>query len=186
MFKFWKVAGLSALLAATALLGGCSSRGAAPPPAPFDAPMESRLILQVPHYAETESFCGPAALAALLTYNGRPTTSEKIILALNKSRPSAQNLVVIARKEGVTAEFHNARPEELLAAVRRDQPVIVRLGGVAAPPLGPDDYAVVVGYTADGPVVNAGAIHQQIVSWSGFLAAWHQGGNLMINIEPLS
>ncbi len=82
------------------------------------------------------------------------------------------------------ADVFSGSPEQLLEAVRRNKPLIVRLDR-EAPPLRPGDYAVVVGYSPDGPVLNSCSIHQQIVPWASFLAGWHKSANLSIMVEPL-
>lgn len=172
----------AALLAlAAAVLSACFVR--MPPPAPFEQPIESRLILQVPYFSDDGDAGAPAALAEVLTYNGRPSDPGKVRLALDGRAATPQIMVVMARQEGLKAQFLRAVPADLLAAVRQNQPAIVRLDA-PAPPLRRGDYAVVVGYTPEGPVVNSGHINQQIVPWSEFLAGWHQGDNTFIMIEP--
>lgn len=174
--------GRAALLAvAVVVLSACSAR--MPIPAPFEQPIESRLILQVPYFSDDGDAGGPAALAEVLTYNGRPSDPGKVRLALDGRAAAPQIMVVMARQEGLKAQYLRAVPADLLAAVRQNQPAIVRLDA-PAPPLRRGDYAVVVGYTPEGPVVNSGHINQQIVPWSEFLAGWHKGDNTFIMIEP--
>lgn len=173
--------GVTALwLLTLTLAGGCFGRPAAP--IPFENPIESRLILQMPYFSDDGESGAAGALAEVLTYNGRPSDADKVRLALDGRPPTPQILTVMARGEGLKAEFRQGTTDELLAAVRKNQPVIVRMGAAAAP-LSPGAYAVVVGYTPDGPVVNSGHINQQIVSWANFLAGWHQDGNTLILIE---
>lgn len=176
-----KSAGAAVCLLALALLGGCFGRTA--PAVTFESPIESRLILQAPYFSDPGESGAAGALAEVLTYNGRPSDPGKVRLALDGRLPTPQILTVMARGEGLKAEFRQGAPEDLLAAVRNNQPAIVRLG-TAAPPLGQGDYAVVVGYTPEGPVVNSGHINQQIVPWANFLSGWHSGGNIIILIEP--
>jgi len=151
---------------------------------PFDHPAESRLILQVPFESSEIGACGPAALASLMTYNGQPSQTADLVLSLGEKAPSPLALVVEARQKGLKAEYRRGRPEEILEAVRGNRPVIVRVDR-AAPPLDKGHYAVVLGYTPDGPVVNSCSINQQIVNWGDFLAAWHKAGNLIISIEGM-
>lgn len=164
------------------LLGGCLGRTVAP--APFEHPIESRLILQVPYFSDVGELGAAGALSEVLTFNGRPSDPDKVRLALDGRAPTPQILTVMARGENLKAEFRQGTPGDLLAAVRKHQPAIVRMGA-AASPLGTGDYAVVVGYTPDGPVVNSGPghINQQIVTWADFLTGWHRGGNTVILIE---
>lgn len=171
---------LPATMLALIMVGGCQ----AAKPEPFTNPLESRLILQVPFFSDESGLCAPAALASVMTYGGRPTTVEEVVPALNQERPTAQSMAIWARREGLTADVSSGTPEKLLEAVRLHKPVIVRLDR-ETPPLGKGDYAVVVGYTPDGPVLNSCSIHQQIVPWKDFLAGWHRSSNLTIMIEPM-
>jgi len=152
------------------------------PPEPFEVPVESRLILQVPFFSSEAGAAG--ALAEVMTYNGRPVTAERIVLALGGKPPSPQALVLLARAEGLRALYYNADPPGLVKSVREDRPLIVRLGA-AAGPLAAGDYAVVVGCNPEGVVVNSRSINQQIIPWSAFLSGWLKSGNLAIEITPL-
>ncbi len=168
------------LLTGLALWAGC-----APKPAPFEGPLESRLILQMPYYSDDRAAGGPAALAGVLSYSGRATTADEAVLNLGDKPPLPQALAVWARQVGMKADFAiGGTPEELVEAVKANRPLIVRLDR-ELPPVRAGDYAVVVGYTPEGPVLNAGLVNQQIMSWSDFLAAWHQARNLIIRVEPL-
>lgn len=178
-----RLAGAALCLLALTVLGGCFGRAATPPPAPFANPIDSRLILQVPYFKDAGDSGAPGALAEVLSYNGCPSDPGKVRLALDGRSPSPQILTIMARGEGLKAEFGRGTPNDLLEAVRKNQPAIVRLG-VAVPPLSQGDFAVVLGYTPDGPVLNSGHINQQIIPWADFLSGWLQGGNTIIMIEP--
>ena len=154
-----------------------------PVPEPFSNPIESRLILQVPFYSVNTPGGGAAALASVMTHSGRPVSVEKAELALD-GQTSGQSLAVFARHEGLKADVFSGTPEQLIEAVRRHRPVIVRLDQVT-PPLAKGDYAVVVGYTPDGPVLNSCTVNQQIILWKNFLAGWHAASNFMLLIEPM-
>jgi hypothetical protein len=151
------------------------------PPQTFEVPIESRLILQVPFFSAEAGAGAPGTLATVMTYNGRPTDAEKIILALGAKTPSPHTLVVWARGEGLRALYYNADPPRLVESVRLGHPLIVRLGA-AAPPLAAGDYAVVVGYNPEGVVVNSRAVNQQIIAWGPFLSGWLKAGNLAIEV----
>ncbi len=163
----------------------CAGSGA-PGPFTFTAPIESRLILQAPFYPDDAAPCAASALAAVMTFNGRPTTAEAAALALEPAgnREKGRAMVIWARHESMKASFFGGRPEQLVEAVRANKPVVVRLDR-AADPIAPGNYAVVVGYTPDGPVLNSCDVNQQITPWADFLSAWYKADNLMIMIEPL-
>ena len=174
------------ILLALAAIGGLlafSGCAKSRPPQPFDVPIESRLILQVPFFGAEAGAGAAGALAEVMTYNGRPVTAEKIVLALGENSPTPHALVVWARGEDFKALYYQAGPASLVEAVKAGRPLIVRLGG-PAPPLAAGDYAVVVGYNPEGVVVNSRSINQQIVPWGPFLTGWLQARNIAIEITP--
>ena len=177
----WTKTTLLILAVAWGLLSasGCAK----PPPQSFDVPVESRLILQVPFFSAETAAGAAGALAEVMTYNGRPVTAERIVLALGKKSPSPHTMVVWARGEGLKALYYNAEPTLLVKSVREGRPLIVRLGD-AAEVLAAGDYAVVVGYNPEGVVVNSRSINQQIITWGPFLAGWLKSRNLAIEITP--
>lgn len=162
---------------------GCAGPGSGAPKK-FDTPIESRLALQVPYYPDGAGSYSQAALAAVMTYNGRPMTMAEANSAFGRRILQPRNMAIHARNAGLKAEFFRSAPEYLIEAVRQSRPVIVRLGADAAP-LRAGHYAVVVGYTQAGVVVNSTGVHQQIVDWPDFLTAWLRASNLAIMIEPL-
>lgn len=172
-------------LAVTMAASACAGLRA-PKAAPFTAPIESRLVLQVPFHPNDAAPCAASALAAVMTFNGRPTIVDNAARALEGSgaREMGQKMVIWARHESMKASFFGGAPEQLVEAVKAQKPVIVRLDKKAEP-VAAENYAVVVGYTPDGPVLNSCDINQQIVPWSDFLSAWHKAGNLMVMIEAL-
>jgi len=179
------VAGKTTLLILAAAWGLLAVSGCAKsrPPQPFDVPVESRLILQVPFFSAETAAGAAGALAEVMTYNGRPVTAERVVLALGQKPPSPHALVIWARNEGLRALYYNADPTLLVKSVREGRPLIVRLGA-AAEALAAGDYAVVVGYNPEGVVVNSRSINQQIITWSPFLAGWLKSRNLTIEITP--
>lgn len=164
-------------------LSGCIGLGSGAPKK-FDMPIESRLVLQVPYYPDGAGSYSQAALAAVMTYNGRPMTMAEANNIFGRRVLQPRNMVLHARNAELKAEFFNSSPEYLIEAVRQSRPVIVRLGADVAP-LRAGHYVVVVGYTQAGIVVNSTDIHQQIVDWPDFLTAWLRASNLAIMIEPL-
>jgi len=154
---------------------------ARPRPQPFDVPIESRLILQVPFFGAEAQRGAAGALAEVMTYNGRPTSAGKIVQALGEKPPSPHALAIWARGEGSRVQLVHSDPYRLVESVRAGQPVIVRVGATA-PPLEDGDYAVVVGYNPEGVVVNSRSINQQIVAWSPFLTGWLKTDNITLEI----
>lgn len=172
---------LPVIFLALIVLAGCPGRTVQP--APFEMPIESRLILQVPYFS-SEGLTQAAALASVMTFNGRPHSPEEIKRSLGEGALKPKTMVVFARQAELKAEFYNGAPEGLIEAVRANKPLMVRMGASAGP-LSAGDYAVVVGYTPTGVVVNSGVVNQQIVDWGAFLSGWLAANNLTIAIEPL-
>ncbi|MGL4208575.1 MAG: hypothetical protein ACRCTY_04230 [Candidatus Adiutrix sp.] len=151
----------------------------------FNTPMESRLILGVPFLGYEENGGGPAALASVMTYNGRKTTAQDALGHLSTNiKAMGRDMVIWARREGLKADFYAGSPDDLLAQIKLHKPIIVRLDLPVAP-ISKNSFAVVVGFNAEGPVVNSGIVHQQILPWSDFLSAWFKADYFTILIEPL-
>ncbi len=184
MNTFMKRGPLLILAILAMLCAACSSR--APKPAPFTSPMENRLIQQIPFQPNDAVPCSASSLATVMTFNGRPTTMEDAARALESAanREKGRAMVIWARHESMKASFAAGTPEQLLEKVKERKPVILRLDRKAAP-IEAGNYAVLVGYSPDGPVLNSCDINQQIIPWADFLAAWNRADNLMIMIEPL-
>lgn len=178
---------LSLYIAALAVVFVCAAcAGRTAKPAAFTAPIDSRLILQVPFHPNDAAPCAASALAAVMTFNGSPTIMDTASAALEAAgnKEKGRAMVIWARHESMKASFFDGTPEQLVETVKAQKPAIVRLDRKAGE-IEPGNYAVVVGYSPDGAVLNSCDINQQIVPWGDFLSAWNRAGNLMIMIEPL-
>lgn len=164
------------------LMAGCLWREPALP-GNFATPADSRLILHLPYYSEGRGAYSQAAFAALMTFHGHPLSMEEAERRFGQRRISARAMAAQARKSGLLAAYYSGTPEELVAAVRNEKPLIVCLGAEAGP-LKAGDYVVVAGYTQSGVVVNSTNINQQIVDWPAFLTGWFKASNFMLKIEP--
>jgi hypothetical protein len=153
-------------------------------PQPFSAPLNHRLIAGVPFYPDETYLCGPASLAAVMTFQGVPVTVEEARQAV--VRPSlrgslAADLVLTARKNGLKSSFWSARPEEILIHINQQKPVILQINSGLAYRTG--HFIVAVGYGPEGLVANSGAMQQTIIPWADFLTKWLAFNNLAILIE---
>lgn len=164
------------------VISGCLGVGTVEPKK-FDNPIEYRLILQMPYYPDGAGSYSQAALVALMTFYDQALTMEEVGLVYGRRTLKPSQMVAYARKAGLKAEIYNGEPQALVTAIRRNKPVIVRLGEGAAP-LKSGNYVVVVGFTESGVVVNSADVHQQIVDWPDFLTAWLKTSNLAVMIEP--
>ena len=162
---------------------GC---GVAVLPEPFNTPIESRLVSEAPYLPGPDGQTAPAALAMVLTHIGQPTTVEEVVTELgNKKSYSALSLVQASKQLGAPAADHfYGNPEYLVEAIKKSKLPIVRLG-LPIGQLKANDYAVVVGYTPSGIVLNSGEANQQIFPWSEFLSAWYKANALTVMVQPL-
>ncbi|MDR2352169.1 MAG: C39 family peptidase [Deltaproteobacteria bacterium] len=172
------------LLLTILFLTGCFSTK--PLPKPFTMPQDSRLVLGMPFFPDETNLCGPASLAAVLTFQGYPTTIDEAAAGVQRwdLRGSlGPDLVIYARSRGAKATFLSMNPELLLDTLAKQVPVIV-LVNMGAGPVVQGHFMVAVGYTFEGIVVNSGLIQQAILPWSRFLTDWFAMGNFAIVIEP--
>ncbi|MDR1576786.1 MAG: C39 family peptidase [Deltaproteobacteria bacterium] len=164
------------------ILGGCLY--SAPWPQPFNSPMNHRLIEKVPFFPDNTILCGPATLAAVLTFQGRPTTVEEVVkplLRTNLRGSLAPDLVILARKMGLKARFWAAKPEEIVALIDQGRPVILQIDSGLAIKTG--HFVVALGYGPEGLVINTDTVKQSIMPWAEFLTRWLKFQNLAILVE---
>jgi hypothetical protein len=169
-----------------ATLTGCLSFGGGtlPKAQPFNSPMTRRLIANVPFFPDNTFLCGPATLAAVITFQGRPTTIEDIsgpLLRTNLRGSLAPDLVLLAREMGLKARFWSAQPEEILKIIDQGHPLILQIDSGLALKTG--HFVVALGYGPEGLVINTDTVRQAIMPWSEFLTRWRQYQNLAILVE---
>ncbi|MDR0550091.1 MAG: C39 family peptidase [Deltaproteobacteria bacterium] len=171
-----------ALLLALAILTGCLYRG--PKARPFDSPVDRRLIEGVPFYPDDSYLCGPASLAAVLTFQGRPTTVAEAstpLIRVNLRGSLAPDLAIWARDLGYKARFWAAKPEEIVLLIQKNKPVILQIDSGLALKTG--HFVVALGYGPEGLVVNSATVQQLIIPWAEFLTRWLKFQNLALLVE---
>lgn len=160
------------MLAVVALAaGGCAS-------APrFDTTtIEPTELVDVPFFPQTEYQCGPAALATILAYEGRPVTADQLAPAVYVEglRGSLQaELLGATRRHGLVPYEIEPTPETLFAEVAAGKPVLVLQNlGVARLPIW--HYAVVVGFDAsrDRVLLRSGTERRRSERIARFLRSW--------------
>jgi ABC-type bacteriocin/lantibiotic exporter with double-glycine peptidase domain len=146
------------------------------------------LIDGVPFFPQETNGCGPAALASLLAFHGRPVelgalTTELVHPALRGTLPL--DLEQAARRRGFQTEVSAGDLDGLRAAVRAGRPVIAFLNlGTALAPRG--HFVVVVGFDD---------MHRRLLLHSGldpyveheyarFLTDWKKTQNWQMAITP--
>jgi hypothetical protein len=146
--------------------------------------MDRWLIQGVPFYPDDTILCGPASMAEVMTFLGRPTTVAEAsapLLRANLRGSLAPDLVVWARREGLKARFWAASPEELVSLIKANKPVILQIDSGQA--LAAGHFVVALGYGPEGLVVNSADVRQQILPWAEFLTRWYRFRNLAILLE---
>ena len=130
----------------------------------------------VPFYPQEELGCGPAAVASLLAYWGRPVSLEEITqeVYLEKLKGSLPvDLMLAAQKRGLAAVSYSGGLDDLRLHLKRNQPVIAFLnpGGRLFPR---GHFVVVTGYDETRRVITAhsGTFPNQKFPAKTFLKAW--------------
>jgi hypothetical protein len=169
-------------------LVGCLAFGpAGPRPSSFSAPLDNRLIAEVPFIPDDSSHCGPSTLAAVMTFQGLPTTKEEVAAEVQREDlrgALGPDMVLYARRKGMEASFSSMTPEELVDHITRQKPVILLLESGFGP-IRKGHFVTAVGYGPQGLVVNTGLIQQEIIPWSTLLTDWLRLGNFAILVEGL-
>jgi hypothetical protein len=146
--------------------------------------MDRWLIQGVPFYPDDTILCGPASMAEVMTFLGRPTTVAEAttpLLRANLRGSLAPDLVIWARREGFKARFWAAAPEEIVSLIKANQPVILQIDSGQAITTG--HFVVALGYGPEGLVVNSANVKQEILPWAEFLTRWFKFKNLAILLE---
>jgi len=142
----------------------------------------------VPFYPQLEAQCGPASLAAVLNYWGRPVTpdeiSQKIYVPRLKGSLSL-DLWRYASTQDLEASVHRGSLEYLQAHLMRNEPVVASLNlGYKLVPLG--HYLVVVGLEPEKRMVitYSGTEKNSRIPFEKFLSAWEKTGYWALLVRP--
>jgi tetratricopeptide (TPR) repeat protein len=143
----------------------------------------------VPFFPQDEYQCGPAALATVLSYSGRPATPESLAprMYLPERRGILQvELVAAARSENRIAYVLPPTLEALLAELRADRPVVVLQNlGIESVPIW--HFAVVVGYLPKDEtfVLRSGTDRRKTLKAAEFARSWALGRQwAMVVLKP--
>jgi ABC-type bacteriocin/lantibiotic exporter with double-glycine peptidase domain len=145
-------------------------------------------IKNVPFYRQTESTCGPAALASVLAFWGRPAAIEQITSSvylpeLRGTLP--MDMESFAREKGFEATSSNGDLEDLKAHLRKDVPVICLLDLGFGPYRRPH-YITAIGFDDTHAVIieHDGLRSDRLIGYESFNKAWTRAGNWMLVIRP--
>jgi ABC-type bacteriocin/lantibiotic exporter with double-glycine peptidase domain len=177
---------LGAILPAAGILSACSgSQFAAIRPG-----LEQRghYVENVPFYKQNESTCGPAALAGVLAFWGRPANLEEITkkIYVPKLRGTLpMDLERYAREAGLRTASLAGTLDELKAYIRKGVPVICLLDlgfGIYHRP----HYITAIGFDdVNGVIIEHDGVRpNSVLEYGKFSSAWDRAGRWMIVITP--
>jgi len=168
-----------ALLALLVLaLGACTTpQTAAVIEAPGDLPAKAA-VPDVPFFPQEDYYCGPAALATVLTWSGRQTAPEE--LAARVYTPERQgtlqnDILAAARREGrLAVPLGSLR--DVMAEVAAGHPVLV-FQNLALEWYPQWHYAVAVGYDLERQEITlrSGREAERVTSLDTFERTWERG-----------
>lgn len=145
-------------------------------------------VQDVPFHPQTDYQCGPASLAAVLNYWGRPVTPEMI--AQDIYRPEMNGTLSLdlwhyAKAQDLRATIRRGSWDLLESQVRRNRPVIALLNlGLQQVPIG--HFLVVVGVDPQDKsvIAHSGVKKNQRIPFDRFRAAWERTNYWALLIEP--
>jgi ABC-type bacteriocin/lantibiotic exporter with double-glycine peptidase domain len=179
---------LTLVLLLTLLVTGCAEKKFAE----IRPGLETRgkYIEGVPFYQKSESTSGPAALASILEFRGRPESVERItekiaVPEIKVTRPG--DMEKFAREAGFKTDSYRGSFGELKAYIRKRTPVICMLDvgvGLDHQP----HYISVVGYDDINEVVivHDGLEPNSVIKYKEFNKKWVRADYWMLVIEPVS
>jgi tetratricopeptide (TPR) repeat protein len=163
-----------------ACLAGCAARAPTLSALGSSAAPARLELADVPFFPQQAYQCGPAALATVLTYSGRPTTPEA--LAPRVYLPGRQGslqveLVGAVRREDRIPYVIQASLAALMAELQAGRPVVA-LQNLGLTRLPKWHFAVVIGYSKqdDAVVLRSGTRQRVNMSAYHFVRTWEPGG----------
>jgi ABC-type bacteriocin/lantibiotic exporter with double-glycine peptidase domain len=147
----------------------------------------ARLIRGVPFFPQEDYYCGPSALASLLTYYGHPTTQNEIAEEIFLPRhfgTLSMDLLLYSQAKGLDTKIVEGDLNVLRSEIDQKRPVVVFLNlGLKVFPKG--HFITVIGYDDSSRVViaHSGRQSELHIPYRKFLEAWEKTGfwTLLVN-----
>jgi ABC-type bacteriocin/lantibiotic exporter with double-glycine peptidase domain len=174
------------LLSVIVLAAGCGEKSFAAIKPGIAA--QGHYIEGVPFVKQTENDCGPAALAGILAFYGRPRDLKTITASiyLPKLRGTLpMDLERYARDTGLKTASSDGTIDALRSAVRSNTPVICLLD-LGFGPYRQPHYVTIIGFD-DGNglfIMHDGVAPDRTMSYEAFERKWARAGRWMIVIRP--
>ncbi len=175
-----------AILLFTAFLAACAQRDFSELRKGIEA--RGHYVEGVPFYRQSEDTCGPAALAGVLAFWGRPAALDDITAAVYvpKLRGTLpMDMENYARNAGFETASSAGTLDDLKTALRRNLPVICLLDlgfGLYRRP----HYVIAVGFDDRNAVLieHDGLQANSVMAYDAFAKAWKRAGQWMLIIRP--
>ncbi len=153
---------------------------------PGDLPPRAE-VAEVPFYAQERYYCGPAALAMVLTWSGLPVTQEDLVPQVYTPgrEGSLQNdVLTAARRNGRLAVPVGTLPD-LLAEIAAGHPVLV-FQNLALDWVPQWHYAVAIGYDLEDRVLilHSGLDARRVTPLDTFEHTWKRGAYWALVVLP--
>jgi ABC-type bacteriocin/lantibiotic exporter with double-glycine peptidase domain len=176
---------LGTLLTAAAI-SGCSAKNFAALRSGLE--IRGHYIENVPFHRQSESTCGPAALANILAFWGSPLDIDQITATvyLPKLRGTLpMDMETFARDAGFDSTSSVGSLKDLKSHIRKGEPVICLLDlgfGLYRRP----HYITVIGFDDVNAVIieHDGVRANSLMGYDAFTKAWTRAGRWMLVIRP--
>jgi len=177
------------LIGLLSLFMGCSSPAITPNRVPFERPRGGiHLIQNVPFFPQEDHYCGPAALASLLTYYGHPTTQDEIAQSIYLPQhvgTLSMDLLLYAKAKGLDTQVIEGNLNLLKSEVDQRHPIVVFLNlGLKTFPRG--HFIIVIGYDEQAQTIfaHSGREAELPIPYDQFLTAWGKTGFFALHVNP--
>ncbi len=147
-------------------------------------------IENVPFYRQSESTCGPAALASIFAFWGHPVSLKTITATVYLPKLGGtlpMDMEDFARKAGFETISSSGTLAELKFAIRKGTPVICLLD-LGFSLYHQPHYITAIGYddVHDIVICHDGSTPNSLIGYDKFNKEWARAGNWMLKIEPRS
>lgn len=140
----------------------------------------------VPFIRQDSQYCGPASLAAVMTFHGKPMDQQVIGRAVYSEKLQGAlitDLENFAREQGLATLLDTGTSAELKKFLEQGRPVIVLVdtGYLRVPRF---HYLVLIGYTDSGFVAHTGYEPSVLFTYPRFEKIWKKAGNSFLLVYP--
>jgi ABC-type bacteriocin/lantibiotic exporter with double-glycine peptidase domain len=145
-------------------------------------------IENVPFFKQSEATCGPAALASVLAFWGRPESLERITAAVylpNLGGTLPMDMEDFMRKAGFKTYSSSGTLAELKIAIKKGTPIICLLD-LGFSLYHRPHYITIIGYDDLHALIicHDGSTPNRLIGYDKFRKEWARAGNWMLEIKP--